>query len=101
MNNLLKINIDEGGMPPPTSNNQRTAPEAEKESEGLPSGAEKESKGQPGVELGDTDVTPIGNLVSVINKNLKNCASCRDCPLQLELDHRIGFASSWKLTCTY
>ena len=86
-------------MPPPTSNNQRTAPEAKKESEGLPSGANKESKGLPGVKIGDTDITPIGNLVSVINKNLKNCASCRDCPLELELNHRIGFASSWKLTC--
>ena len=99
MNDLLKNDTDGGGMPPPTSNNQRTAPEAEKESEGLPSGANKESKGLPGVKIGDTDITPIGNLVSVINKNLKNCAICRDCPLELELNHRIGFASSWKLTC--
>jgi len=97
MNNLITTDTGEEGEPPPTSNDRQTALEADKESKGLP-------KGLPSLKLETkqeavADITPIGNLVNVVNENLKNCTSCKKCPLKLELDHRVGLASSWKISC--
>ena len=62
------------------------------ESEGLP----KNSK-ESGMEL-----APMGNLCALVNENLRDCPekSCKGTQLKLEVDRRIGFASSWKLTCS-
>ena len=100
MNNLLTKNTDEEGEPSLTSNGQRTALEADEESEskGLPKGLHN-VKLETKEEL-VADITPIGNLVTIVNENLKNCTSCKKCPLKLGLDHRIGLASSWKLSCS-
>ena len=86
MNNLLTTDTDKEGKPPPTSNNQQTALEANKESKGLPSEAKKYVE-LPNIKLGGTVVTPARTLIFIVNKNLKNCASCKDYPLQLELDN--------------
>ena len=99
MSNLSTHVTDEEGMPSPTSNNQMTALVNTDESEGLPIEADKESEGPPGVISGEIEIVP-SKMVSIVNENLKNCASCKKCPLKLEFDHRIGFALSWKLSCT-
>ena len=111
-------------MSSPTSNDPKTAVEAEEseglpkvveaeESEGLPKVVEAEeseslglpeleglpeSEGQPVVKSG-TDLVPLENLVAAVNGNLKDCEWCKGTPLVLELDRRVGFASNWKLTC--
>ena len=76
--------------------------EADKESEGhtalVSKEADKESEGRGLSKLG-MYLAPMGNLCAVVNENLKNCNVCKDTPLVLELDRRIGFASNWKLSC--
>ena len=110
--NLTNNQPEEDDKSSPTSNNQKTAVEAE-ESEGLPKVVEAEeseslglpeleglpeSEGQPVVKSG-TDLVPLENLVAAVNGNLKDCEWCTGTPLVLELDRRVGFASNWKLTC--
>jgi len=93
MGNVLSKCQFEDDRSSPTSNNRKTALEADGESEGqgLP-----ESNDESGMDL-----APIGNLCGLVNKNLRNfpMPTCKDSQLQLELDRRIGFASCWKLTC--
>ena len=81
MQNLSKICTDEEDMPSPTSNHQKTALEANKESE-----YERLPKGLPNIKLKSeektvADIIPIGNLVIIVNKNLKTCPSCKKYPL--------------------
>ena len=45
------------------------------------------------------DLAPMGNLVTMVNKNLSNCVSCKRSRLELVPDRRVGFATNWKLTC--
>ena len=89
----------------PASNDLWTAmvsKEADKESEGhtalVSKEADKESEG-PGLPKSGMYLAPMGNLCAVVNENLKNCDVCKDTPLVLELDRRVGFASNWKLSC--
>ena len=93
MGNLLSLFQFEDDCSSPTSNSQKTALEAdgESESEGLPVHINKSGM----------DLAPIGNLCTLVNENLRNCpeTTCKDSQLKLELDRRIGMASCWKLSC--
>ena len=92
MGNTLSKQFSEDDKSSPTSNNQKTAPEADRESEGLPK-----------INTGSgMDLAPIGNLYTLVNENLRDCPvkTCKGSQLKLELDRRIGFASCWTLTCS-
>ena len=94
MGNVLSIIQFEDDCSSPTSNDRKTALEADgdSESEGLPVRINKSGM----------DLAPIGNLCTLVNENLRNCpeTTCKDSQLKLELDHRIGMASCWKLSCS-
>ena len=122
MPNLGTKLTNEEGVPPPTSDNQKTAVEAEKESEGnqesegnpeskannhTEADAEseglpvEESDGLPGVKImSGIELAPMDNIVKMVNTNLRNCVACKKSCLELKVDRRIGFASNWKLSCS-
>ena len=93
MGNTLSKYFSEDDKSFPTSNDRKTAPEE----------ADRESEGLPKINTGSgMDLTPIGNLCTLVNENLRDCPvkTCKGSQLKLELDRRIGFASCWKLTCS-
>ena len=94
MGNVLSVYPFEDDGSSPTSNDRKTALEADGESEG---------QGLPiSINESGMDLAPIGNLCGLVNENLRNfpMPTCKDSQLQLELDRRIGFASCWKLSCS-
>ena len=91
------------GMPSPTSNNKKTAVEADTESRDTESGnteteADKESEGQEGLPgnkiRSGIELAPMDNIVSMVNDNLGNCVACKISCLQFKVDRRVGFASN-------
>ena len=44
-------------------------------------------------------LTPMNNLLQTIIEKMKNCALCKNCPLDLKEDRQIGIASNYKLSC--
>ena len=78
MGNVLNVYPFEDDSSSPTSNDRKTALEAdgETESEGLPVKAdgETESEGLPVcINKSGMDLAPIGNLCASVNENLRNC----------------------------
>ena len=100
MANVLIVCHYKDGKSSPMANGPQTqtALEADGESAAYPEseGLPKNSK-ESGMEL-----APMGNLCALVNENLRDCPekSCKGTQLKLEVDRRIGFASSWKLTCS-
>ena len=86
MGNTLSKYFSEDDKSSPRSNDRKAAPE----------GAGRELVGLPKINTGSgMDLAPIGNLYTMVNKNLRDCPfkTCKGCQLKLELDCRIGFAS--------
>ena len=53
----------------------------------------------PHIATSGINLVPVTNLVSLVNRNLKDCASYPGHPLKLVMDQRIGLSSNLKLVC--